>query len=452
MEPLSRNLFRKQINGYIMIKKIADVVNNGLCCCCGTCEGICPQDAIKLQLDKYGKQYVPILDEIKCNECNICLKVCPGYSVDFKSLNRDLFGKQPDDILMGNYLKCYLGYSLDNKIRFLSASGGVVTTLLIYALENGIIDGALVTRMKKENPIEPEPFIAKTRKEIIEASKSKYCPVPTNILIKEIINSKEKNIAIVGVPCQIHGIRNSEKINKNLKNKIKLHLGLVCAHTNTFWFSHNALKELNINKSDVANLSFRGYGWPGEMQVKQKNPENDNLQMKKNVIPYNSLFKPHLIWVNSLYRCLFCCDYANEFSDLSFGDPWIPKIMENEKIGQTLVISRTKTAERLLLNAIHDNYIKINETSTENVKIAGSYMESKKKDVVARLRIRRVFNSNVPKYDIKLLNPGLMNYLKGYVTYQNTFLSSKVYLRRFMPILTKIGWFLFKRTVRDNIK
>ena len=35
--------------------------------------------------------------------------------------------------------------------------------------------------MKKDNPLEPEPFIARTREEIIEASKSKYCPVPANI-------------------------------------------------------------------------------------------------------------------------------------------------------------------------------------------------------------------------------------------------------------------------------
>jgi coenzyme F420 hydrogenase subunit beta len=47
-----------------------------------------------------------------------------------------------------------------------------------FALEEGIIDGALVTRMKKDRPLEPEPFIARTREEIIEASKSKYCGVP----------------------------------------------------------------------------------------------------------------------------------------------------------------------------------------------------------------------------------------------------------------------------------
>jgi len=53
---------------------------------------------------------------------------------------------------------------------------GVVTQLLIFLLEKGIIDGALVVRMREDQPLEPEPFIARTKEEIISTSKFKYCP------------------------------------------------------------------------------------------------------------------------------------------------------------------------------------------------------------------------------------------------------------------------------------
>ncbi|MHC1595636.1 MAG: coenzyme F420 hydrogenase/dehydrogenase beta subunit N-terminal domain-containing protein [Candidatus Syntropharchaeales archaeon] len=99
----------------------------------------------------------------------MCYKVCPGHEVDFKELNLEIFGKEPDDILIGNYLNCYIDHATDHEIRYNSASGGLVTALLIYMLEEGLIDGALVTRMKANNPLEPEPFIARTREEIIEA-------------------------------------------------------------------------------------------------------------------------------------------------------------------------------------------------------------------------------------------------------------------------------------------
>jgi coenzyme F420 hydrogenase subunit beta len=112
--------------------------------------------------------------------CGTCVGLCPRHSVDFKQLNQEIFGKEPEDILLGNYLNCYIGQVTDYDIRYNSASGGMVTALLIFALEEGLIDGALVTRMKKDRPLEPEPFIARNREEIIEASKSKYCPAPAS--------------------------------------------------------------------------------------------------------------------------------------------------------------------------------------------------------------------------------------------------------------------------------
>ena len=40
-------------------------------------------------------------------------------------------------------------------IRFNASSGGAVTALLAFALEQGIIDGTVVTRMSKEKVLEP---------------------------------------------------------------------------------------------------------------------------------------------------------------------------------------------------------------------------------------------------------------------------------------------------------
>jgi coenzyme F420 hydrogenase subunit beta len=186
---------------------------------------------IKLTINEKKGIYVPKLDEEKCNNCGLCYKVCPGHSVDFKNLNLEVFGKESEDILIGNYLNCYIGHATDYDIRYNSASGGLITQLLIFALEEGIIDGALVTRMKKDNPLEPEPFIARTKGEIIEASKSKYCPVPANIALKEILASKEgEKFAVVGLSCHIQGIRKAEQINKKLKERIVLHLVLFCNH------------------------------------------------------------------------------------------------------------------------------------------------------------------------------------------------------------------------------
>ena len=149
------------------------------------------------------------------------MKVCPGHEVDFKGLNLEIFGKEPEDILIGNYLNCYVGHATDYDIRYNSASGGLVTALLIFALEEGLIDGALVTRMKKDKPLEPEPFIARTREEIIEARGSKYCPVPANVALREILEANEgERFAVVGLPCHIHGMRRAQRVDARLKERV----------------------------------------------------------------------------------------------------------------------------------------------------------------------------------------------------------------------------------------
>ena len=426
-----------------MINNIEEIFNEGLCCNCGTCKGLCPKNAITLEINDKMGYYEPRVNKRLCNNCNLCLNVCPSLEVDFESLNLEIFGTKPDDIIIGNYLNCYIGYSKNKKIRYNASSGGIITALLIFALEKNMINGALVTRMKKNNPLEPEPFIARTKEEIIEASKSKYCPVPLNIMLKEILNlGKEAKLAIVGLPCHIHGIRKAEKLNKTLKEKIVLHLGIFCSHTDNFWQTEYLIKKLNIKRNEIAEIMYRGSGWPGNMSIQLKNTNEVNLSYDKAMIP-------HKLWINSLFRCLFCCDLTAELADISCGDPWLPEIIKTEKLGQDIIISRTETAEKLLSVA---SSIKIDKINIENVKIAGSGMESKKKDILVRLFIRQIFNSNVPRYNANFLKPGIKSFIKGYITYQNSFLSSKVYLRGFIFILTEIGWFFFKRTVGNNVK
>ena len=426
-----------------MIKNIQDVIDNDLCCNCGTCEGICPKNAIKLILDNYKRAYVPIIDKTNCNNCNNCYLICPGHSVDFKSLNKYFFNKEPEDLRIGVYSNCYLGYSVDDDIRYNSSSGGVITSILIYAIEKGIIDGALVTRMNKDNPFEPEPFIAKNKEEIIEASKSKYCPVPLNKLINEIQKSKDLKIAVVGLPCHIHGIRKSEMLDKSLKNRIVLHLGLFCSHTDTFWQTISLINKLDIKENDVIKIDYRGDGWPGNMVIELKNGNICN-------VPFQDAMSQHILWINSLYRCLFCCDLTAELSDISFGDPWIPEVTKKEKNGKTLIVCRTKEYEKLLLNAVEEGYINLDVTSPENVKKSGSMMESKKKDIKGRFLVRNLFGKKLPEYNTKFLKPGFKNYLKGFFVYFNTVLSSKTYLRKFTDKLFNIELWVMKKFIGDN--
>ena len=398
-------------------KTIEEVVKNNLCTGCATCVSLCPRSAIELIKDNSKGIYQPRLNEAECNQCGTCFDVCSGHAVDFKQLNLEIFGKEPEDILIGNYLNCYIGHATDYNIRYNSASGGLVTALLIFALEEGVIDGALVTRMKKDKPLEPEPFIARTREEIIEASKSKYCPVPANVALKEILESKERErFAVVGLPCHIHGMRKAEQINKKLKEKIVLHVGIFCAKTISFWGTEFQLKRMGVKKEEVEKLDYRDEGWPGSMTVQLK---NGHRKLSELYYYYDSKFCSFMDW-----RCMVCTDQTAEVADISFGDAWLPEIKRDDKVGTSIIISRSRHGEKILQQMMRKRKVVLRPISAEKVIESQGGLSGKKRDVKALFALSKLLCKNVPIYNQELLEPKFNAYLIAILRYSQMFLAN----------------------------
>ena len=400
---------------------IEEIVDEGLCTGCGTCSGICPNSAIKMVIDKKGV-YVPKLVNDKCDKCGICFNSCPGKYFDLDNFNLGIFGKKPENILVGNFINCYLAHATDREIRYNSASGGLVTALLIYALEKGIIDGALVTKMKKDNPFEPEPFIAKTKEEIIEASKSKYCPVPANVALKEILNSKEgEKFAVVGLPCHIQGIRKAEIVNKKLREKIILHFGIFCSHTDNFKGTEFLLHKLDIKKEEVMQINYRGEGWPGEVKIKLKSGSKKIVKLASPLwvsFHDSGLFSPT--------RCLLCNDLTAELSDLSFGDAWLPEITRKEHEGKSIVISITKQGEELLNAANSDRYIELSQIEPEKViQSQRTFLHFKKINLKERVKLRSLFGKKSPEISMHKTKISSYNKFVALLALINSHLGSK---------------------------
>ncbi|MBC7099795.1 Coenzyme F420 hydrogenase/dehydrogenase, beta subunit C-terminal domain, partial [Candidatus Bipolaricaulota bacterium] len=353
-----------------------------LCTGCGTCAGLCPQNIIKMEIDQKKGTYVPIIKG-ECNECMTCIKACPGIGVDFKELNMMIFGRQPKDLLIGNYKDYHIGYSSNEKLRYNSSSGGMITQILLYLLKEGLIDGALVTRMNPKKPLEPEPFIARTPKEIKESKGSKYCPVPANTCLKEILETPGK-YAIVGLPCHIHGIRKAEKINKKLRKRIKYHLGIVCNHTPTFKATEFLLEKLNIKKEEIKNISYRGEGWPGNLKIETKSGTILLLLPEYWGSGFGQLFIPK--------RCNFCVDHMAELSDMSFADPWLSEF-KNEKKGKTLIIVRKNS--NILKEMDNKGVCRIEPIELEKVILSQIYNLYVKK----KLHMKSLYHGNFPKMD-----------------------------------------------------
>lgn len=380
---------------------IQSVVAAKLCTSCGTCAGVCPSGAISMSVDKFGI-FVPVIDERSCTECGLCVRACPGHEFDYAHFSCRLFGKLPENAVLGSCLETYAGCATDRDVLQLSQSGGFVSTLLLYCLEKGLIDGAVVTRWQADNPLRPETYIARTRDEVLAAVGSKYYPAPAASILRALTAAPGR-FAFVGTSCQIQGLRKAEELIPRLSGKIALYVGLHCLGVFTYHFHGQILHKMRLRETDVAVFRDRDdtwRGWPGDMRIVDRCGAVHDLDR------HNSRMWPRSYFTS--WRCLLCFDKANEFSDVSCGDCRIPgegdraarEWGHDMRSGLSDIVVRTERARRLVARLVADGRLVLNAVDPDAVArdlgVAGKKLGLNRFRTVAAL-----FRSGFPEYGVR---------------------------------------------------
>lgn len=394
---------------------IETVVKDGLCCGCGTCAGVCPNGAIEMKINTRKGIYLPYLNRKKCNDCSLCYRVCPGWEVNLTDFNKKLFPNTNYDPLAGCYLQCYLGYANKQDLRYNCASGGLITAFLLYALAERLIDGALVSKMDEKHPLEPKPFIARTKEDIISAARSKYCPVPANIALREILKS-EGRFAIVGLPCHLQGLRKAEVSCPKLSKKIAFRIGILCARNISFQGTLYQLNRMGIEKDSIKEISYRGNGWPGNLSIRLNDGSNVTEYLHRY---YNNRFGSFVI-----PRCTLCVDGAAELADASFGDAWLPEIKAKDQIGTSIVIARSNDVLNILLSAYEKGFLELEPTGINEVNRSQQYFTWKKREIGARYFLNKLMGRKTPEYFLALPKPSMGDYIHSLLLSSQMFLAS----------------------------
>jgi coenzyme F420 hydrogenase subunit beta len=414
-----------------LLSNIAEVSERELCTGCGTCAALCPKGAISMVVQNGIIQAG--VDANICSGCGICLRCCSGITVDLEGLSEQVFGKQPDDPDVGNYLECYVGFSNDEGMRNRSTSGGVVTHLIIYALDKGIIDGALVTKMDKENPKKSVAFVARTREEVISASRARYCPVTFDKAIA-LLRKERGKFAIVGLPCQVHSIRMAEKLFPDLRNKIALHVGLFCSHMVSFDGTENILGRLDLGDKELVSLDYRAGKLPDYMFVTAKNGRTFKVRYSRGWKAYWNVFAPYFF---TPLRCLMCPDALNEFSDISVGDAWIPEFRKANS-GRSIVVVRTEPGRRLLSDMREKKLLSMLPVPVSKVKQSQDFtLNFKKTNIGGRVRFLTLMGKTPPYLKPELESSGILGLINGSFSYISYYFSCRKELRhalRFVPL------------------
>lgn len=235
-------------------------------------------------------------------------------------------------MVLGKYKSCVSARSTDREILGKSQDGGIVTQLFVYALENGIIDGAIVTGVG-DRPWKARPYIATTREEILASRGTKYNISPNVAWIKEATRSFGfDKLGIVGTPCQMQAVRKGQLYPIGLRDvpdKIALAIGIFCMEN----FPYKSIQQLvedhagqrlqAVKKMEIGKGKFWVYTERGNVV---------SLPLK----------------ITHKYEqpgCHVCLDYVANLGDISTGSVGSPD-------GWSTVFIRTKKGEEIWNRAV----------------------------------------------------------------------------------------------------
>jgi coenzyme F420 hydrogenase subunit beta len=235
-------------------------------------------------------------------------------------------------MVLGKYLDIMTVKTTDKTFQKKSQDGGIVSTLLIHALETGLIEGAVVA-MPTEEPWNPEPYVATTPEEIIAAAGTKYVLCPLNNALK--IAARENGldrIGMVGMHCLTYAVRKMQLYPfgaRHMPNKMALLLGIFCTEN----FTYTGIKAIveEIHKVNIEHVQKMDVS-KGKMIVTSSMGERVEVPVR---LTHNYV-QP---------GCYICPDLTARTADISTGSIGSPD-------GWSTVMPRTQTGKKLFESAV----------------------------------------------------------------------------------------------------
>jgi coenzyme F420 hydrogenase subunit beta len=188
----------------------SDIIDKDLCEGCGLCAGFCK--AITLE------DGVPTLTG-RCiltksaKSCGLCFDLCPqAHPVSVTS--EDLKPLHVTGVK-----------STDAKIVEVASNGGFVTGFLQMLLKKKKIDAVTAVTGEKRTP---EAITVTKPSEVMQLAGTRYSPSGVLNEFGDALRTHGKNIAVVGLPCEMRGIhRLEERLGMSF-----LKIGLFCSNNN----------------------------------------------------------------------------------------------------------------------------------------------------------------------------------------------------------------------------
>jgi coenzyme F420 hydrogenase subunit beta len=322
-----------------------EVVTSGLCTGCSACVVACPYDV--LGYDDSKGLYRPFhvdeaggFDDCTHGErgCTLCTRACPRFRDWETEIDSFLFGRERrDDELFGLHEDVVLARASDQELNERGQDGGLVSAMLIWALENDVIDAALVSYLEGDGRSwKAVPGVARSREDILASSGSRYTYSANPLAYGDAIAGGAERIALVGMGCQSSAppVMSARRAGK-VARRFVLTVGLLCSKTfDDAIFSELFEERYGLRREEMVKMNIKGV-----FQIWMRDGSYHEVPLKE----------AHA-WTRE--GCKLCPDFAAEHADISAGG-----------IGAfgdlTLTVVRTERGKDIMNRLVEDGVIEV---------------------------------------------------------------------------------------------
>ena len=367
---------------------LARVARGQLCTGCGLCAGIAPQ-AIRMAMEAPGylrpQQHATLTAE---QEAGIAA-ACPALVVDETATVKPPI----DDSLWGPAWFVGTGFATDAALRHRASSGGVISALLVQALDTGLVDFVIQTGADVETPTANRTGASVDAAGVFAAAGSRYAP-SAPLAGLEAWLERPGRFAFVGKPCDVTALRARARTDPRIAARVPLMIAFFCAGIPSAAGTGRILDRLGVAPDDVAGFRFRGDGWPGFATATLKDGSSRRMSYADS---WGDILSKEI-----QFRCKICPDAIGNVADIACADAWYgddrgyPSFEEQD--GRSLVIARTPVGAAFIVEARAAGRIETAPLAIAEIARMQPAQARRKKQVLSRLAAMAVAGRPLPRY------------------------------------------------------
>ncbi len=297
---------------------ISEVLEKGICVGCGACVGLCPYM-------EFVDGSVAVMDTCKVSNGWRCVSLCPRIHGEEGQENDGPIGPFKRILAARTTLP-----GIQDKVQY----GGVVTTSLMFCLDEGLIRAAVLSAPGTRTA--PHGIVARDRGRVVSCAGSRYSASGSLSALNLALKQGETGLAVVGLPCQIQAIdRMKEVPDIDIGERIELKIGLFC----TWALDHKGLRRYLDEKGVREPISFDIPPPPAEVFL-----------VKTHQAAYQFPLQEIREYIQS--GCFLCEDMTAQGADISVGT------LEGREGWNTVVI-RTQRGEDLVNSMVNKGALEV---------------------------------------------------------------------------------------------